>query len=128
MSQSDGTFRHLCKLTGHKGGITHLAFSLDGIRLYSGARKDNELICWDLRVPGRPLFCLQRHSNTNQKIYLDISRCGTWLVSGGTDGKVQVWNVSQATTPTVHMEVCIKIIHAFQIHFILFFFSVTTTQ
>lgn len=104
VSQSDGTFRHLCKLSGHKGGITHMAFSLDGIRLYSGARKDNELICWDLRVPGRPLFCLQRHSNTNQRIYLDLSRDGQWLVSGGTDGKVQVWNVSQATTPTVHME------------------------
>lgn len=83
-----------------------MAFSLDGLRLYSGARKDNELICWDLRVPGRPLFCLQRQSNSNQRIYLDLSRCGTWLVSGGTDGKVQVWNVAQPTTPTIHMEVC----------------------
>lgn len=50
VSQSDGTFRHLCKLTGHKGGITSMTFSLDGTRLYSGARKDKEIICWDLRV------------------------------------------------------------------------------
>lgn len=50
VSQSDGTFRHLCKLSGHKGGITTLVFSLDGFRLYSGARKDKEVICWDLRV------------------------------------------------------------------------------
>uniref|UniRef100_A0A1Y1K095 WD repeat-containing protein 79 n=1 Tax=Photinus pyralis TaxID=7054 RepID=A0A1Y1K095_PHOPY len=50
VSQSDGTFRHLCKLTGHKGGITAMAFSMDGMRLYTGARKDNEIICWDLRV------------------------------------------------------------------------------
>ncbi|CAH2011077.1 unnamed protein product [Acanthoscelides obtectus] len=49
VSQSDGTFRHLCKLSGHKGGVTSMAFSLDGFRLYSGARKDKEIICWDLR-------------------------------------------------------------------------------
>lgn len=36
---------------------------------------------------------------------MDLSRDGNWLVSGGTDGKVQVWNVAQPTTPTVHMEV-----------------------
>ncbi|KAK4874695.1 hypothetical protein RN001_014055 [Aquatica leii] len=103
-SQSDGTFRHLCKLTGHKGGITTMAFSLDGTRLYSGARKDNEIICWDLRVPGRPLFCLPRQCNTNQKISIDLSRDGRWLVSGGTDGKVQAWDVTQSVAPTVHME------------------------
>lgn len=118
-----------------------MAFSLDGTRLYSGARKDNEIICWDLRVrilrrlqlycyrkllfvlpfihltlmmlffqvPGRPLFCVGRQCNTNQKISIDISQDGKWLVSGGTDGKVQVWNVSQNVTPTVHMEVSINI-------------------
>ncbi|XP_019871413.1 telomerase Cajal body protein 1 homolog isoform X1 [Aethina tumida] len=104
VSQSDGTFRHLCKLTGHKGGITTMTFSLDGFRLYSGARKDKELICWDLRVPGRPLFTLQREVSTNQKITIDLSMDGKWLVSGGTDGKVQVWNVSEVTYPSIHMQ------------------------
>lgn len=50
VSQSDGAFRHLCKLSGHKGGITTMAFSGCGTRLYSGGRKDKEIICWDLRV------------------------------------------------------------------------------
>lgn len=50
VSQSDGSFRHLCKLSGHKGGITTMAFSGCGTRLYSGGRKDKEIICWDLRV------------------------------------------------------------------------------
>ncbi|XP_018319282.1 telomerase Cajal body protein 1 isoform X2 [Agrilus planipennis] len=106
VSQCDGTFRHLCKLSGHKGGITTMAFSLDGCRLYSGARKDNEIICWDLRVPGRPMFCLTRASNTNQKITIDLSRDNKWLVSGGSDGKVQVWDVSQNIAPSVHYERC----------------------
>ncbi|XP_072395877.1 telomerase Cajal body protein 1 homolog [Diabrotica undecimpunctata] len=107
VSQSDGSFRHLCKLNGHKGGITTMAFSLDGFRLYSGARKDKEVICWDLRVPGRPMFCLAREVNTNQKINIDLSVDGKWLVSGGTDGKVQVWNVSEETYPTVHMQMAL---------------------
>lgn len=55
-------------------------------------------------VPGRPLFCLGRQCNTNQKIGIDLSSDGRWLVSGGTDGKVQVWDVSQSVAPTVHME------------------------
>ncbi|XP_076275676.1 telomerase Cajal body protein 1 homolog isoform X1 [Rhynchophorus ferrugineus] len=104
VSQSDGTFRHLCKLQGHKGGISSMAFSLDGFRLYSGARKDKELICWDLRVPGRPMFVLPRECNTNQKISIDLSSDNKWLVSGGADGKVQVWNVSEQTYPTIHMQ------------------------
>ncbi|CAH1116130.1 unnamed protein product [Phaedon cochleariae] len=104
VSQSDGSFRHLCKLNGHKGGITTMAFSLDGFRLYSGARKDKDIICWDLRVPGRPMFCVPREVNTNQKINIDLSLDGKWLVSGGTDGKVQVWNVSEQTYPSVHMQ------------------------
>ncbi|XP_017785541.1 PREDICTED: telomerase Cajal body protein 1 [Nicrophorus vespilloides] len=104
VSQSDGSFRHLCKLTGHKGGVTTMAFSHCGMRLYSGGRKDKEIICWDLRVPGRPLFCVPRDANTNQKITIDISSCGKWLVSGGTDGKVQVWNVEENSTPTTHYQ------------------------
>ncbi|XP_045476488.1 telomerase Cajal body protein 1 homolog [Harmonia axyridis] len=99
VSQSDGTFRHLCKLQGHKGGITSMAFSLDGYKLFSGARKDKEIICWDLRVPGRPLFCLGREVNTNQKIAIDLSRCGRYLVSGGTDGKVLAWDISLNCAP-----------------------------
>ncbi|XP_050308724.1 telomerase Cajal body protein 1 homolog isoform X1 [Anthonomus grandis grandis] len=104
VSQSDGTFRSLCKLQGHKGGITSMAFSYDGFRLYSGARKDKELICWDLRVPGRPMFILTRECTTNQKIDIDLSMDNKWLVSGGSDGKVQIWNVTETHYPSVHMQ------------------------
>lgn len=51
------------------------------------------------------MFCLPREVNTNQKISIDLSLDGKWLVSGGTDGKVQVWNVREQSYPTVHMQV-----------------------
>jgi len=32
-------FNNICVLVGQKGGLTHLKFSSDGNRLYSGGRK-----------------------------------------------------------------------------------------
>lgn len=48
--------------------------------------------------------------NTNQKIALDISRCGRYMVSGGTDGKVLGWDISQNITPQENYQVCSKFI------------------
>jgi hypothetical protein len=39
----------MCLIESHVGGITHLKFSSDGNRLFSGARKDSDIICWDIR-------------------------------------------------------------------------------
>jgi WD40 repeat protein len=43
----------LCLLTGQRGGITQLQFSPDGNFLLAGARKDNEILVWDMRNPGK---------------------------------------------------------------------------
>lgn len=83
----------LCTLSGHVGGVTHLAFSPDGTKLYSGARKDNEILCWDLRQPGAVLYSLHRTVDTNQRIYFSIDNTGNYLASGGTDGSVNVWYI-----------------------------------
>jgi len=85
----------LCLLQGQTGGITQVSFSHDGSRLYSGGRKDSEIICWDLRQPGEILYTVNRQANTNQRIQFDLSRCGRYLVSGGSDGCVLVWDVSR---------------------------------
>ncbi|MGH0157999.1 UNVERIFIED_CONTAM: hypothetical protein FKN15_034701 [Acipenser sinensis] len=59
-------------LQGHQGGLTHLCFSPDGTLLYSGGRKDPEILCWDLREPGRVLFSMRRAVSTNQRMYFDL--------------------------------------------------------
>ena len=46
----------LCYLDGQKGGITHIKFSNDGTKLLAGGRKDNEILIWDMRNPGKMLF------------------------------------------------------------------------
>uniref|UniRef100_F7DDC2 Telomerase Cajal body protein 1 n=1 Tax=Callithrix jacchus TaxID=9483 RepID=F7DDC2_CALJA len=82
----------LALLGGHQGGITHLCFHPDGNRFFSGARKDAELLCWDLRQPGYPLWSLSREVTTNQRIYFHVDPTGQFLVSGSTSGAVQVWD------------------------------------
>lgn len=78
--------------TRHQGGLTHLMFSPDGNYLYTGGRKDPEIVCWDLREPGKVLFSLKRNVATNQRIYFDLDPSGRFLLSGDTDGLVSVWD------------------------------------
>ncbi|RMC22907.1 hypothetical protein DUI87_00093 [Hirundo rustica rustica] len=51
---------------------THLRFSPCGTRLYAGGRKDRHILCWDLRVPDRPLLALPRRVATNQRVTFDL--------------------------------------------------------
>ncbi|XP_052749562.1 telomerase Cajal body protein 1 homolog [Galleria mellonella] len=90
-----GTYKSIGKMHGHSGGVTHAKFTPDGLRLVSGARKDHRLLVWDIRYYRRPLNILSRVVNTNQRVYFDISPCGRYLVSGGTDGILKVWDVEQ---------------------------------
>ncbi|KAM8819600.1 telomerase Cajal body protein 1 [Rhynchonycteris naso] len=86
----------LALLGGHRGGVTHLCFHPDGNRFFSGARKDAELLCWDLRQPGHPLWSVRREVTTNQRIYFELDPTGQFLVSGGTGGAVSVWDLGGA--------------------------------
>ncbi|CAB3247177.1 unnamed protein product [Arctia plantaginis] len=89
-----GTYKSIGKMHGHARGVTHLKFAPDGLRLVSGARKDHRLLVWDIRYYRRPLNILTRVADTNQRVYFDISPCGKYLVSGGTDGVVKVWDIN----------------------------------
>ncbi|KAG7498140.1 telomerase Cajal body protein 1 [Solea senegalensis] len=82
--------------TRHHGGLTHLLFSPDGYYLYTGGRKDPEILCWDLREPGKVVFSLKRNVATNQRIYFDLDLSGRYLLSGDTEGVVTVWDTQTA--------------------------------
>nr|CAG4642538.1 EOG090X06W9 [Evadne anonyx] len=109
-SEPDGT--PLCVLEGHRGGVTHLKFSPDGFFLYSGGRKDPEIICWDLRNPGQVLYTVNRTVQTNQRIYFDLDPTGRFLITGDTNGFIRVWDTQKAlevtteSASTVPAELC----------------------
>ncbi|BES98008.1 Hypothetical protein NTJ_10824 [Nesidiocoris tenuis] len=84
----------VCLFKGQRNGLTSLVFSHDGSMLFSGGRMDPEILCWDLRNPGQVLHVLPRVMDTNQRIRISISSDGKHLISGGTDGVIRVWALS----------------------------------
>ncbi|XP_058036213.1 telomerase Cajal body protein 1 [Ahaetulla prasina] len=85
----------LAMLVGHRGGVTHAVFSPDGFYLFTGGRKDAEILCWDLRQPGEIVFALSRTVATNQRIYFDLDPSGRYLLSGNTSGQITAWDTTQ---------------------------------
>ena len=58
----------LYNLQGQRGGITQVLWSRDGNYLFSGGRKDREILCWDVRNTGDVLLSLPRIVSTNQRL------------------------------------------------------------
>ncbi|CAL8109680.1 unnamed protein product [Orchesella dallaii] len=83
----------ICLLQGQLGGVTHMKFSNDGLKLFTGGRKDSRLICWDMRKMGEEYQILDRVVATHQRIYFDVTPNGRYLISGGTDGVVRIWDM-----------------------------------
>ncbi|KAG8430610.1 hypothetical protein GDO86_020308 [Hymenochirus boettgeri] len=92
----------LAVLQGHQGGITHVLFSPDGHCVFSGGRKDPEILGWDIRYPGRVLASFKRNVTTNQRIYFDTDVSGHYLVSGETEGQVTVWDLQEQISDESH--------------------------
>ena len=65
---------------------------------FLGARKDNEIIVWDIRNPGQIFAILNRKVETNQRIYFDIDQTGRHVISGSTDGSVSVWDLDSVSS------------------------------
>ena len=58
-------------------------FSRDGNYLYTGARRDSDIFCWDIRYTSDVVYRLQRDSaDTNQRIQFNIEPLGRHLATG----------------------------------------------
>lgn len=88
----------LFTLGGHTGGITWLRYAVlansDSWSLFSGARKDNKILEWDMRNYSSPVREFTRNVATNQRIYFDVCPYEErWLVSGDTSGFLRIWDL-----------------------------------
>jgi WD40 repeat protein len=87
-------------LHGHKGGITHARFSACGNYLYTAARRDDAIQCWDARTlsGSAAVYSLSRggSGDTNQRMAFDIEPGGRHLSIGGTDGRVRCFDLQTA--------------------------------
>jgi WD40 repeat protein len=63
--------------------LAQVQFSRDGNYLYTGARRDPDIFCWDVRYTSDVVYRLQRQtSDTNQRIQFDIVPYGRHLATG----------------------------------------------
>lgn len=71
-----------------------MQFSPDGNFLFTGARQDSQLLCWDVRYTSDVVYRLQRSTAaTNQRVHFDLEPCGRHLLTGGSDGCVLAFDL-----------------------------------
>ncbi|CAM9672719.1 unnamed protein product [Scytosiphon promiscuus] len=75
------------------GGVTHLKFAPDGRLLFSGSRKDTDIVCWDIRRTKEALYTLPRQVDTNQRIGFDVDPSGRYLATGSTERQALVYDI-----------------------------------
>ncbi|CAM9289057.1 unnamed protein product, partial [Sphacelaria rigidula] len=81
--------------TSTMGGVTHLTFSPDGRLLFSGSRKDPDIVCWDVRQTRQALNTFRRDADTNQRITFDIDPSGRYLASGSVYQEVVLYDIEK---------------------------------
>jgi WD40 repeat protein len=75
----------------HHSTAPQVMFSHDGNYLYSGARRDPTINCWDVRNTAAALYAITRDAaDTNQRVQFDIDGSNRHLATGGCDGRVRV--------------------------------------
>lgn len=92
----ESKYGEIGQMNKHRGGVTYLRFLSGRNLLISGARKDNQLLVWDLRNITEPIVAMQftRTVDTNQRIYFDVSSDEKWLTSGDTTGIIRAWDLN----------------------------------
>ncbi|KIH44118.1 hypothetical protein ANCDUO_25867, partial [Ancylostoma duodenale] len=79
-------------------GITDMQYSYDGQRLFLAPRKCDEILCYDMRMPGTLMFKMLRPFTTNQRACFDVDSVGRYLFSGTSDGQLVVFDLNDAAT------------------------------
>lgn len=81
-------------LEGHKNGVTQVQFSACGNFLYTAARKENRILCWDVRFTMKEVYQIDRsHNQTNQRIQFDIQPTGRYMAVGNTKGELSLYDL-----------------------------------
>ena len=90
-------------LYGHGTGVSQVRWSPCGRMLFSGGRRDGDVLCWDLRMTAdqqdssRLLCRFPRDARTNQRVQIDVHRSGCYLLTGGRDGIARCYDIYGGT-------------------------------
>ncbi|GMG15945.1 unnamed protein product [Phytophthora fragariaefolia] len=84
----------LLALRDHDGrGISQVRFSPCGRFLFTTARRDARIHCWDIRATNEILHTFNRVADTNQRVEFDLHCGGRYLATGSRTGRVLLYDV-----------------------------------
>jgi ribosome biogenesis protein len=76
-------------LSGHEGFVSSLSPSPENQHMFASGAFDGYVRVWDVRNPTGSVFKLDREANSGKILSIDWNERG--LVSGGQDGKLDIW-------------------------------------
>ncbi|RLN89188.1 hypothetical protein BBJ28_00010468 [Nothophytophthora sp. Chile5] len=83
----------LLTLRDHDGrGISQVRFSPCGRFLYTAARRDPSIHCWDIRATNQILHTFHRVADSNQRVEFDVHCGGKYLATGSRSGRVLLYD------------------------------------
>ncbi|KAE9361863.1 hypothetical protein PF008_g629 [Phytophthora fragariae] len=84
----------LLALRDHDGrGISQVKFSPCGRFLFTAARRDARIHCWDIRATNEILHTFNRVADTNQRVEFDLHCGGRYLATGSQTCRVMLYDV-----------------------------------
>ncbi|KAL4093755.1 hypothetical protein PRIC1_011185 [Phytophthora ramorum] len=84
----------LLALRDHDGrGISQVKFSPCGRFLFTAARRDARIHCWDIRATNEILHSFNRVADSNQRVEFDLHCGGRYLATGNRTGRVMLYDV-----------------------------------
>ena len=83
-------------LSGHEGFVTSLSPSPENQNMFASGSFDGYVRVWDVRNPSGSIFKLDRQFNSGKILSIDWNERG--LVSGGQDGKIDIWRGGNSNT------------------------------
>lgn len=75
-------------------GVTTIKWSPCGNMIWVGGRKQDDLVCWDVRHTRSELGRVQRKLSNNQRLSFDIDITGAVLATGSQDGRLLLYDTA----------------------------------
>ncbi|CAI5708497.1 unnamed protein product [Hyaloperonospora brassicae] len=101
----------LLALCDHDGrGIAQVRFSPCGRFLYTSARCDARIHCWDIRATNEILHTFNRVADTNQRLEFDLHCGGRYLAAGSRTGRMMLYDVvtGELLDETIRLPDCVN--------------------
>lgn len=75
--------------------VTCIKWSPNGNNIWVGGRKNNNILCWDVRNTRSEIGKVNRLCRSNQKMVFDLDHWGNFLCTGTQDGSLVIYDAKK---------------------------------